>query len=68
MAAVSEEKRERLPELRKVNRRKLEEEVKKVNQVLEKVTTEEMTDINALTYEEAVIVTEELGLRGRKGT
>ena len=65
---INEEKRERLPALRKVNRRKLKEEVKKVNQVLEKVATKEITGTNTLIYAGAVIVAEKLGLRGRKAT
>lgn len=63
MEVVNEEKRERLPTLRKINRRKLKEEVKKVIGVLEKVATAEITDTNTIIYAAAVIVTEELGLR-----
>ena len=61
---VNEGVRERLPALQKVNRT----EVKRVNQVLEKMDTEEITNPNDLIYAGAVVVTEELGSRGRKGS
>ena len=60
--------RKRLPALQKVNKKKLKREVKRVNQVLEKMDTEEITNTNDLIYAGAFVVTEELGLRGRKGS
>ena len=63
---VNEGIRERLPALQKVNKKKLKAEVKRVNQVLEKMDTEEITNTNDFIYAGAVVVTEELGLRGKK--
>ena len=62
------EERDRLPALRKVNRKKLKAEVKKVNQVLKKMAPEGITNTNDLIYAGAVVVTEELGVRNEKGT
>ena len=65
---VNREERGRLPALRKVNRKKLKAEVKKVNQVLKKMAPEGITNTNDLIYAGAVVVTEELGARNKKGT
>ena len=64
LKVVNEGVRERLPELQKVNRA----EVRRVNQVLEKMDAEEISNTNDLIYAGAVVVTEELGSRGRKGS
>ena len=63
---VNSQERKRLPPLRNVNRKKLKEEVKKVNGVLGKVNIEEITATNMLIYAEAMVVTERLGLRTGK--
>ena len=60
--------RDRMQEMRKVNRGKLRVEVKKVNKVLGKMASEEITTTNDLIYAGAVVVTEELGARVKKGT
>ena len=65
---VNERVRERLPALEKVNKKKLKAEVKRANQVLEKMDTDEIANTNDLIYAGAVVVTEELGLRGTKGS
>ena len=68
MRVVNGEERDRLPALRKVNRKKLKAEVNKVNQVLKKMAPEGITNTNDLIYAGAVVVTEELGVRNKKGT
>ena len=68
LKVVNKGVRERMPALQKVNKKKLNAEVKRVNQVLEKMDTEEITNTNDLIYAGAVVVTEELGLRDRKGS
>ena len=68
MRVVNGEERRRLPALRKVNRKKLKAGVKKVNQVLKKMAPEGITNTNDLIYAGAVVVTEELRARNKKGT
>ena len=68
LKVVNEGVRERLPALQKVNKKKLKAEVKRENQLLEKMDTEEITNTNDLIYAGAVVVTEELGVRVRKGS
>ena len=51
-----------------MDRKKLKAEVKKVNQVLKKMTPEGITNTSDLIYAGAVVVTEELGPRNKKGT
>ena len=50
MRVVNGEERDRLPALRKVNRKKLKAEVNKVNQVLKKMAPEGITNTNDLIY------------------
>ena len=59
---VNSQERKDLPSLRNANRKKLKEEVKKVNGVL----VEEITATNMLIDAGAVIVTERLGLKTGK--
>ena len=66
MEAVNSQERKGLPPLRNVNRKKLKEEVKKVNGVLGKVDAEEITTTNTLIYAGAVVVTERLGVKAGK--
>ena len=63
---VNSQERKGLPSLRNANRKKLKEEVKKVNGVLEKVDVEDITATNILIYAGAVVVTERLGLKTGK--
>ena len=63
---VNSQERKGLPPLRNVNRKKLKEEVKKVNGVLGKVNVEEITAANMPIYAGAVVVTERLRLRTGK--
>ena len=63
---VNSQERKGLPSLRNANRKKLKEEVKKVNGVMEKVDVEDIIATNMLIYAGAVVVTERLGLKTRK--
>lgn len=67
LKVMNEGVRERLLALQKANKKKLKTEVKRANQVLEKMDTVEITNSNDLIYAGAVVVTEELGLGGREG-
>ena len=63
---VNSQERKGLPSLRNANRKKLKEEVKKVNGALEKIVVEDITATNMLIYAGAVVVTERLGLKTGK--
>lgn len=65
---VNSQERKGLPSLQNANRKKLKEEVKKVNGELEKVDVEDITATNMLVYAGAVVVTERLGLDTGKRT
>ena len=68
LVTETDKERERLPALRKVNRKRLKAEVNKVNQVLKKMAPEGITNTDDLIYAGAVVVTEELGVRNKIGT
>ena len=63
---VNSQERKGLPPLRNVNRKKVKEEVKKVNGVLGKANVEEITATNMLIYAGTVVVSERLGMRTEK--
>ena len=54
---ILQKERERLPSLRGIDRRKLKEVTKKVDAVLEKIETNDITTTNDLMYAVAVVVT-----------
>lgn len=60
---MNEANRKRLPNLERVHRRKVIEEVKKVNAVLRKMSTSDITETNDLIYAGATLVTENLGVK-----
>ena len=55
--------RVRLPSLRGIDRRKLEISVQKVDAVLQKIETTDITSTNDLIYADAVIVNEIVGVK-----
>ena len=56
-------KRERLPSLRGIERRKLKEVTKKVDAVREKIETNDITNTNDLMYAGAAVVTDLVGMK-----
>ena len=58
-----ESDRRRLPALKGVGKRKIQIEVKKVDSVLKKIESENITSTNSLVYAGAVVVTERLGVK-----
>ena len=56
-------KRERLPSLRGIERRKLKEVTKKVDAVREKIETNDITNTNDLMYAGAAVVTDLVGVK-----
>ena len=55
------DKKESIPSLKKVNFKKLKEEIDLVNGVIENITTENITEVNHLMYAGANVVAERLG-------
>ena len=65
---ILQQERERLPSLRGINRGKLRDITKKVNAVLEKIETNDITKTNDLMYAGALLVTDLVGAkRGKRG-
>ena len=62
------ETRERLPPLRQMEKHRLLEATRKVDEVLNKIEVGNITELNDLVYAGAVVVTEMLGVKNRKVT
>ena len=60
---MDESNRKRIPALKNVNKRKILSEVKKVELVLEKLNTDNITETNDLIYAAAVVVSENLAVK-----
>ena len=58
---MDEPNRKRIPALKNVNKTKILSEVKKVELVLEKINTDNITETNDLIYTAAVVVSENIG-------
>ena len=66
---ILQKERERLPSLREINRRKLKEVTKKVDAVLKKIETNDITTTNDVMYAGAAAVTDLVGVkRGNRQT
>ena len=66
---ILQEEEKRLPSLRRIDRRKLKEVTRKVDAVLKKIETNDITTTNDLIYARAVVVTDLVGLkRGNRQT
>ena len=63
---MNETNRNRLPNLKRVDKKKLSEELKKVEAVLSKMPTSDITQTNDLIYAAATVVTENLGVKTAK--
>ena len=55
-----QEERKRLPNIRHIDKRKLVNEIKKINEIADYIPVENITDLNDTFYASAVIVTEKL--------
>ena len=64
----SRETRERLPPLRGIEKHRLLEVARKVDEVMNKIEVGNITELNDLVYASAVVVTEMLGVKNRKIT
>ena len=53
-----QEERKRLPNIRHIDKRKLVNEIKKINEIADYIPVENITDLNDTFYASAVIVTE----------
>ena len=62
------ETRERLPPLRGIERHKLSEATRKVDEVMNKIEVGNTTELNDLLYAGTVLVTGILGVKNRKRT
>ena len=62
-AIMNEANRSRLPNLKRVDRKKVNEEAKKVEVVLSKMSTSYITQTNDLIYATVTVVTENLGVK-----
>ena len=65
---LSKETRERLPPPRRIEKRRLLEATRKIDEVMNKVEVGNITELNDLVYAGAVVVREMLGVKNRKGT
>ena len=65
---LSKETRERLPPLRGIEKHRLLEATRKVDEVMNKTEVGNITELNDLVYAGAVVVTEMLEVNNRKGT
>ena len=65
---LSTETRERLPPLRKIEKHRLLEATRKVDEVMKKIEAGNITELNDLVYAGAVVVREMLGVKNRKDT
>ena len=59
---MNEKQRKPLPSLKKINKKQILKEVKELNEVLKKMSTDTITTTNDLMYAAAVIVSENLGV------
>ena len=62
------ETRERLPPLRRIQKHRLFEATRKVDEVMNKIEVGNITELNDLVYARDVVVTEMLGVKYRKST
>ena len=62
------ETRERLPPLRGIEKQRLLEATRKVDEVMNKIEVGNITELNDLVYAGAVVVIEMLGVKNRKDT
>ena len=60
--------RERLPPLRGIEKHRLLEATRKVDEVMNKIEVENITELNDLVYAAAAVVTEMLRAKNRKST
>ena len=60
---MNETNRNRLPNLKRVDKKKVSEELKKVEAVLSKMPMNDFTQTNDLIYAAATVVTENLGVK-----
>ena len=63
---MQSKERERLPSIKKISKNKILVEVQKVNEVLDKIKSNDITITNDLIYAAAVVVTERLGVKMSK--
>ena len=63
---MQSKERERLPSIKKISKKKILVEVQKVNEVLDKIKSNDITMTNDLIYAAAVVVTERLGVKMSK--
>ena len=65
---VSKETRERLPPLSGIEKHRLLEATRKVDEVMNKSEDGNITELNDLVYVGAVVITDMLGVNNRKST
>ena len=65
---LSKKTRERLPTLMGIEKHRLLEATRKVDEVMNKIEVGSITELNDLVYAGAVVVTEMLGVKNRKNT
>ena len=65
---LPKETRERLPPLRGIEKHRLLEATRKINEVMNKTEVGNITEVNDLVYAGAVVVTEMLEVKNRKST
>ena len=65
---LSKKTRERLPPLRGTEKHRLLEATRKVDEVMNKIEVENITELNDLVYAGAAVVTEMLRAKNRKST
>ena len=65
---LPKEIRERLPPLRGMEKHRLLEATRKINEVMNKIEVGNITEVNDLVYAGAVVVTEMLEVKNRKST
>ena len=65
---LPKETRERLPPLRGIEKHRLLEATRKVDEVVNKLEVGNITKLSDLVYAGAVVVTEMLGIKNRKST
>lgn len=63
---MNNKEKRRVPNLRTDNKQKLRLEVEKVNNLLEKINSPDITTTNNLIYAGAVVVTERLGVKWKQ--
>ena len=65
---LSKETRERMPPLSGIEKHRLMEATRKVDEVMTKTEVGNITELNDLVYDAAIVVTEMLEVKNRKGT